>query len=226
MKKRGAGLTVVLFSLLAIGIGNPYENFGAMIEPGTTVTEVDSVKLLSPDRTFLTPGWGSRTPVDTFVFTVGFPPWPETMRLYGTVNGINVNQRIQRPELDTRYRFGPGVVAPPFWFAAVPGYPSPGVVESKPEVKRLPRLTVSPSVVTGQMAVALRPVGTGRQEVEIHDAVGNVVRSLDCAAEADGAASATWNREDYRGCLVPEGVYFCRYAASDVVTVRKVVVAH
>jgi hypothetical protein len=62
--------------------------------------------------------------------------------------------------------------------------------------------------------------------VQIHDAVGNVVRSLDCAVEADGAASATWNREDDRGRLVPEGVYSCRYATADLVAVRKVLVVH
>jgi len=99
-----------------------------------------------------------------------------------------------------------------------------GVIEeSKPVVERL---AVSPSVVTGQMAVRLQPVGTARPVVEIHDAVGNVVRSLDCTAGTSGAATATWNREDDHGRLVPEGVYFCRYAGADVIAVRKVLVAH
>jgi hypothetical protein len=53
-----------------------------------------------------------------------------------------------------------------------------------------------------------------------------LVRSLGCTAGADGAATATWNREDEFGRLVPEGVYFCRYAASDVIAVRKIIVAH
>jgi hypothetical protein len=56
--------------------------------------------------------------------------------------------------------------------------------------------------------------------------MGNVVRSLDCTAGADGAATATWNREDEFGRLVPVGVYFCRYAGTDVIAVRKVLVAH
>jgi flagellar hook assembly protein FlgD len=76
------------------------------------------------------------------------------------------------------------------------------------------------------MTVRLQPVGTGRPAVEIHDAAGNLVRSLDCAMEADGAATAAWNRDDDRGRRVPEGVYFCRYAAADVIAVRKVLVAH
>jgi hypothetical protein len=62
--------------------------------------------------------------------------------------------------------------------------------------------------------------------VVVHDAAGNVIRSLSCTAEANGAATATWNREDEFGRLVPEGVYFCRYAASGVVAVRKVLVTH
>jgi len=61
--------------------------------------------------------------------------------------------------------------------------------------------------------------------VEIHDAVGKLIRTLICAAGANGAATATWNREDEFGRFVPEGVYFCRYAASDAGAVRKVLVA-
>jgi flagellar hook assembly protein FlgD len=76
------------------------------------------------------------------------------------------------------------------------------------------------------MSVRLRPDGTARPVIEIHDAAGNVVRSLGCTAGTDGAATATWNREDDFGQLVPEGVYFCRYAEADVIAVRKVLVAH
>ncbi len=92
-------------------------------------------------------------------------------------------------------------------------------------VDRPQDLVVRPSVVTGQMTIRLQPIGTGRQVVEIHDAVGNVVRSLYCTAGAGGIAAATWNREDDRGRLVPEGIYFCRYAGAGVTGVRKVLVA-
>jgi len=57
--------------------------------------------------------------------------------------------------------------------------------------------------VTGQMSVRLQPVGTSRPVVEIHDARGNVIRSLECVTVSGGAATATWNREDDRGHLVP-----------------------
>ena len=89
-----------------------------------------------------------------------------------------------------------------------------------------PCLAVSPSVVTTQMMVRLQPVGSGRPVVEIHDVVGNVIRSLDCTAGTDGIATASWNREDDRGRLVPEGIYFCRYSAAGAVAVRKILVAH
>jgi hypothetical protein len=175
--------------------------------------------------TFLTPGWGSETPEDTFVFTVGFPPWPETIKLRGTVNGIPAALTIANPKLDTWYRLGFTPEAPPVWFCACPGDPDPGVEESESPAERLPCMAVNPSIVTEQMTVRLQPVGTGRPVAEIHDAAGNVVRSLDCTTGADGAVTATWNREDEFGRLVPEGVYFCRYAASDVVAVTKVLVA-
>ena len=89
----------------------------------------------------------------------------------------------------------------------------------------LPRVTVSPSVATGHMTIRLQPVGTGRPVVEIYDATGSLIRSLGCTAGSDGIATATWNREDDHGRLVPEGVYFCRHAAADAIAVRKVLVA-
>ncbi len=221
MKKRCAGLVVVLVSFVVFGVANADILFDGVIDPLAAVTLMDSVKLTSPDMTLLTPGWGSHPPMDTFVFT-GVTAWPAGLVLYGTVNGLPANTTIQFLQADTWYRIGLGVVAPLVMFFG----DVTGVEESRLGVEPLPRLVVSPSVVTGQMTVRLHPVGTGRPVVEIHDAVGNVVRSLGCTAGTGGAATATWNREDDRGRLVPEGVYFCRYAASGVVAVRKVLVTH
>jgi hypothetical protein len=190
-----------------------------VIDPQTTVTRIDSMTGLSPDMTILTPGWGSHTPYDTFHLPDVFQ-WPETIVLHGMVNGFAVHTSFTHPQHDTWYRIGLGVVT-----SYVAFYALMGVEESRSAVVRPQHFTVSPSVVTGQMTVRLQPVGTGRPLVEIHDAAGSVIRSLDCAAGADGAATATWNREDDRGRLVPEGVYFCRYAAAAVIAVRKVLVA-
>jgi len=221
MNRRSAGL-VALLLLCAICIGNPVMFNGGVIDPGISVTWIDSAKLTSPDMTFLTPGWGSHPPMDTIVFA-GVSGWPASIMLYGTVNGFPANTRIEHPTDNIWYQVGMGVIHALVQFGEY--YPG-GVAESKPVVKRQSRLIVSPSVVTGHMTVRLQPVGTGRPLVEIHDAAGNVVRSLGCTAGTDGAATATWNREDDFGRLVPEGVYFCRYAAADVIAVRKVLVAH
>ncbi len=220
MKKCCAGLVVVLVSLAAFGVADAEFSFHAVLDQMTTVTRIDSVKLTSPDMFFLTPGWGSQTPYDTFDFN-GLTAWPMSIRLLGTINDSPVGRSIYPPKTDTWYfvRFSIPSSRVMFWR-------DPGVEESQPAVERRPRLTVSPSVVTGQMTVRLQPVGTCRPVVEIHDAVGNVVRSLSCTAELNGPAVATWNRKDDRGRLVPEGVYFCRYAGAGGVAVRKVLVAH
>jgi hypothetical protein len=219
MKKRCAGLVVVLVSLSVFGVANAEILFHGILKPLTYLVEMDSVVLTSPDMTFLTPGWGSHTPLDTHHFT-GVTAWPASVTLHGNFNGFPHDIPISNPLPSTWYELPVGVVRPSVYF-----WEGAGVEESKPAVERLQCLSVSPSVVTGQMAVRLQPVGTGRPVVEIHDVAGNVVRSLRCTAGASGAATATWNREDDRGRPVPEGVYFCRYAAADVIAVRKVLVA-
>jgi hypothetical protein len=221
MNNRCAGLVVVLGLFVAFGTANADIEFAGVIDPRTAVTEIDSMRLVSPvqDMTFLTPGWGTHTPYDVFHFT-GVPRWPETITLHGTVNGITIHKSIIQPQSDTWYPISMGVATSLVLFG------SGGVEESKPGAERPSRLTVSPSVVTGHMTIRLQAVGTSRPVLEIHDAVGNVVRSLGCTARADGIATATWNREDQSGRLVPGGVYFCRCAAAGVIAVRKVLVAY
>ena len=222
MKKYYAGLAVVLISLVACGVANAIE-FHGVINPKTIVTRVDSVVLTTPDMTILTPGWGTHTPMDTFNFT-GVTAWPASVIVHGTGGPFPFHQTIVRPDTVTWYSLGFGTNTPlvKFYGDWVQG----GVEESRYVVERQQCLAVSPSVVTGQMTVRLQPVGAGRPVVEIHDAAGNVIRSLSCTAGASGFATATWNRKDDFGRLVPEGVYFCRYAASGAAAVRKVLVAH
>jgi len=225
MKIRNAGLAVVLLSLVAFGIGNASTPFSGVINANTNLTVVDTaiLNVLTTTDTFLTSGWmASGTQLDTFAFP-DLAAWPSKVTLIGTIHGMPNVSEFQAPQPDTWYRFQYGApVAPLVKFIS----PPTGLEESRSAFEPLQRLNVSPSVVTGQMTVRLQPVGTGRPVVVIHDAVGNVVRSLDCTAGADGIAGATWNREDGFGRLVPEGIYFCRYAASGVVAVRKVLVTH
>jgi len=215
---RCAGLFVVMASLVTFGVA--YADFDGVLDQQTTTTSIDSVVMTAPNMTFLTPGWGP-TPMDTWSFAG--VPLPGSIILHGTINGIPTHgPAIMNPRADTWYRVGMGVQAPLVMFTNV----QVGIQESKSAVGRLQRLAVSPTVVTGQMTVRLQPVGTGRAVVQIHDAVGNVIRSLGCTAWSDGTATATWNREDDFGRLVPDGVYFCRYAAAGAVAVRKVLVTH
>jgi hypothetical protein len=213
-----AGL--VMISLFAFGVANADIEFVGVLYPRLYVLEVDSVNLQTPDMTFFTPGWGSEAPYDTFHFT-GVTAWPETLVLHGIAGPFPLVRTIVRPKPDSWYPLNFSGAPPMVKFYGT-GY---GTEESEPVVER-PQLAVNPSLVTGQMTVRLSPVGSSRPVVEIHDAVGNVVRSLDCTAGTDGAAAVTWNREDDRGRLVPKGVYFCRYSAADVIAVRKVLVAH
>jgi hypothetical protein len=221
MKNRCVLLVVVLFSFLAFGIARAEIEFAGVIDIGTNVVRVDSANFTPPDTAYLTTGWGSHPPMDTFIFT-GVPAWPETLKMHGTTQGFPFHLMFVPPDTSTWYHFG-SVYGPKVKFFGT-GYG--GVEESKPMTAPLQRLAVSPSIATGRMTVRLQPVGTGRPVVDIFDAIGNMVRSLDCTTGADGAATATWNREDEFGRLVPEGVYFCRYASVDIVAVRKVLVAH
>jgi hypothetical protein len=221
MKMRCAGLLVVLFSLVAFGKANAEIEFGGVIDPKILIVLIDSVKLTSPDMFFLTPGWGSHPPFDSHGFT-GVTAWPASVALHGILGPFPTHKIIVRPDTSTWYPLCLDVNPPMVKFY---GTWDGGVEEAERVVQRQQCLTVSPSVVTGQMSVRLQPVGTGRPVVEIHDAAGNVIRSLDCTAGASGVATATWNREDDLGRPVPEGVYFCRYAGADVIAVRKVLVA-
>ena len=218
MKKLCAGLAVVLVSLVAIGIA-PATDFHGVIDPDGLSMYADSVRASPHDTTFLTPNWGG-TLVDTFDFP-DLLNWPTNIVLYGhTALGPNTTT-IPNPVIGHWYE-----VALPGPLLLVMFYGAGGVEESRPAVESRPCLVVSPSVVTGQMTVRLQPAGMSKPVVRIHDAVGNVIRSLDCTTGPDGVATATWNREDDHGRLAPEGVYFCRHAAAGVVAVQKVLVAH
>jgi hypothetical protein len=167
-------------------------------------------------------GWSaSGTAYDTFPFP-DIAHWPDSVELLATISSVpTVSMFRPRYRTFNDFTYG-GIVKPRALFdSGVAKVEEPGSAVGPRQ-----RLNVSPSVVTGRMSVRLQPAGPGRPVVEIHDAVGNVVRALDCTVGANGLATATWGREDWLGRIVPEGVYFCRYAASGVVAVRKVLVTH
>jgi hypothetical protein len=228
MKNRCAGLAALLLLIGAVGIGNPYD-IDAVLDANFSPyhADIDSAYLVRQQDSFAysTAGWGvwAGHISDTFYFP-GYPfSWAWRVWLKGTYNGRRFTTVYPAPEEGQWYDLLMAVIPPRVMFA---DYEDPGVEEHGLAGTPLPRLAVSPSVVNRQMTVRLQPVGSGRQVVVMHDAVGNVVRSLDCTGGSDGIVTAKWNRKDEFGRLVPEGVYFCRYAAADVIAVRKVLVTH
>jgi hypothetical protein len=216
MKKRCAGLAIVLLSLVAIGVVNAQIPFHGVINSNGFAVDVNTAILVmgSEADTLSTPGWGTGGGMDTFDFP-DITRWPDTVVLIGTVDGQPNTSHFPMPEENQWYRFEwAGIVAPEAMF-----FSQVGVEEPRSAIEARPCLNVSPSVVTGKMTVRVQ--ATGNPTVDVLDAVGNLVRTLNCT---DGAA--TWSRDDGLGRLVPEGVYFCRYATSEAVAVRKVLVAH
>jgi hypothetical protein len=222
MKKRCAGLAVLVLTLVAFGIGNAQIAFYGVVDPNTFNVQVQTaIVFVSPTvDTITTTGWGG-TQIDTF-HIADIAAWPDSVQLISSIGPIPNVSMFPNPIPNVWYDFNVGSPSKPraLFYSGVVN------VEEPRSAEPLQRLNVSPSVVTGQMTVRLQPAGTSRPVVEIHDAVGNVVRSLGCTTGAGGIAMATWNREDGLGRLVPEGVYFCRYAASGVVAVRKVLVTN
>ena len=219
MKKLCAGLAVVLVSLVAISIAAATDFHGVLNPNGFQMT-ADSVRVSPHDTTFITANWGG-TVVDTFNFP-DLVNWPTTVVLYGHMPLGPNTTTIPNPISLHWYNVSSGGTHTPL----VMFYGAGGVEESKPTVELRPCLNVNPSVVTTQMMVSVRPSGQAKPVVEVLNATGNLIRSLNCTSGANGLATATWNRADGSGHLVPRGVYFCRYAASGAVAVRKVLVAH
>jgi len=216
--------------LLLVGVhaslANPEPiDFVGLLSTGSHVVSVDSATVLDWRGGFTsyhTTDWrGDTGIVDTFHFLPERYDLPMVITLFLMQDDSTLLYPIPGLVFDTWYMI-PGA---PRQAKVLIGWWT-GLEENLRPLLGRTDLTVSPSIVTEQMTARLQPGGTGRPVVEIHDAAGNVVRSLDCTAGAGGFASATWNREDESGRLVPKGVYFCRYAEADVIAVRKVLVAH
>jgi len=223
MKKHCTVLAVVVLSLVAFGVVNASIGFNGVVDPNTYTVQVQSAIVYAPTYdSFAVTGWNGPG-IDTFDFPRNIANWPDSVKLISTINSMPSISMFRAPVANVWYDFTyGGIVKPKALFFET----AANLEEGRSAIGHPQRLSVSPSVVTGRMMIRLQPAGTGRPVVAIHDAVGNVVRSLGCTATANGFATATWNREDEFGRLVPEGVYFCRYAASGVVAVRKVLVTH
>ncbi|MBN2465698.1 hypothetical protein JXD38_08790 [candidate division WOR-3 bacterium] len=223
MKKCCTAVVAVALLCVAFSVGNAAIAFYGVVDPNTRTVEVQTahVFISTSAETIPTTGWiATGASYDTFQFP-DIEQWPDSVELLSTINSLPNVTMFRAPVENTFYDFEyGGITRPKALF-----YSGMANVEEPPSAAEpRQRLSVSPSVVTGQMSIRVQPAGPGRPVVEIHDAVGNVVRALSCTVGGTGLATATWNREDGLGHLVPEGIYFCRYAASGVVAVRKVIV--
>jgi hypothetical protein len=223
MKKCCVAVTAAALLCVAFSVGNAAIAFYGVIDPNTRTVDVQvaHVFIATDIETIPTAGWtASGTAYDTFQFP-DLAEWPDSIELLSTINSMPNVSMFRTPVPNTFYDFTYGGIVKP---RAMFDSSVTNVEEPRSAVGPRQRLNVSPSVVTGLMSVRLEPAGPGSPVVEIHDAVGNVVRTLDCTVGANGLATATWDRTDWLGHIVPEGVYFCRYAAAGVVAVRKVLV--
>ena len=219
-------LSLVVLAFVAFSVGNAGTSFYGVIRPNGHPVWVDTAIVTAPplNDTFATTGWGSDSVApDTFHFP-DIANWPVMVILRGTVNGIYMPYNFPLPANGMWYDFMP--VPPPPPNPQVMFYGMTGVEESGPATQPQPCIDVSPSLVTTQMTVRLACPGPGRPVVEVFDAAGNLVRSLNSTPGTNGFATATWHCENGSGRLVPAGVYFFRHAASGAVAVRKVLVAH
>ncbi len=225
MKKYCIAVAAVALLGVTFSVGNAAIAFVGVVNPNTRTISVWTAHIFiaTSIETIPTTGWDAGgTTYDTFQFP-DIAQWPDSIELLATINSVPSISMFVSPVPNTFYDFTyGGIVKPKAMFDSS----VTSVEEPRSAVGPRPRLNVSPSVVTGQMSVMLEPAGPGRPVVEIHDAVGNVVCVLNCTVGPNGTAAATWNREDWLGQVVPEGVYFCRYAAAGVVAVRKVLVTH
>ncbi len=225
-KKCCCGLALVVLSFVAFSVGNAETSFYGVINPHAHSVWIDTAIVAVPPAgdTFATIGWGSDDSmiVDTFHFP-DIANWPAMVTLLGTVDGIRMPYMFAAPLGDSWYDFMP--VPPPLPMPEAMFYGTTGVEEPRSTTQPRPGLDVNPSVVTAQMTVRLACPGPDRPVVEVFDAAGNLVRSLNCTPGTNGFATATWHCEDGLGRQVPGGIYFCRSAAPGAVAVRKVLVA-
>jgi len=139
-------MAVAFVLLVAFGIGRAQTDFHGVVNPYGKEVTIDSVLVVPPDTVFPTAGWMSDgTKVDTFDFP-DLDQWPTELRVYGVVNGLFAGKVIVGPRGGKWYDFGVGPFVMFYDTAGIYAVEEPGTALEPREL-----LTVSPSVVTGQL---------------------------------------------------------------------------
>ena len=68
--------------------------------------------------------------------------------------------------------------------------------------------------------------GTAGLELIVHDVAGRLIRRIPLPSGGGGFGQATWDGRDFRGRVVPDGVYFMSLAGSGIDEGRSLVVLH
>jgi hypothetical protein len=84
---------------------------------------------------------------------------------------------------------------------------------------------VSPNPCPGRAALRFALAGAGPVSLTVHDMCGRLVRTLAAGPRPAGSYSVEWRGDDDAGRVLANGVYFCRFAAGDARTTRKLVLA-
>ncbi len=224
--RTGARLSALLLLLGAhTSLANPVPiDFVGLLSTGSHVVSVDSATVLDERggfRSYHTPDWGGDTGiVDTFHFLPERYDLPIVITLFLMQDDSALLFPIPDLAFDTWYMI-PGA---PRQTEVLIGWWTGLEEDRRPSLGRA-GLTVGPSIVRANTTIRAEHVPGTDCAFTLFDAVCNRVRTLRTRASR-GAATATWNGEDDAGRRLPEGVYYCRYAAADAIAVRKIIVAH
>jgi hypothetical protein len=90
------------------------------------------------------------------------------------------------------------------------------------------RLAVSalPNPARGALALSIRASQAGEQRVDVLDAAGRLVRTLESGWFAAGTRSLAWDGADEGGQRMPSGVYLARVSAGGTIANTRIVILH
>ena len=99
----------------------------------------------------------------------------------------------------------------------------PGIETRTEPVRSDVILRVSPTISGSRFVVSLARVCAGNHTVRVHNAAGQLVRSLLASSTRRGASSVTWDGTDAGGSRLPNGVYHVRLNGSNPQPMARIV---